>query len=205
MTLGLAKIKQDASLDWLLPRVSTAVANGIGLTNMIRELRMSEDKGITLQPVSITIALDEAVQLAEQRLLDKKLTITRNAAEASVSAERSALINSVIGNILSNAVKFSQPGTAIDITGRTEGGTYHLAIRDHGIGMPAKIRNHLFDFTKSHSRKGTAGEKGTGFGMPLMRKFVLLFGGAVEVVSRDIAEHPADHGTEFRITLPLAS
>jgi signal transduction histidine kinase len=205
MTLGLAKIKQDATLEWLLPRVSTAVVNGIGLTNMIRELRMSEDKGITLQPVSVTVALDEALQLAEPRMLAKGITVNRSTPDASVSAERSALINSVIGNILSNAIKFSQPGSAIDITGRAEGNSYHLAIRDHGIGMPAKIRDHLFDFTKSHSRKGTAGEKGTGFGMPLMRKFVLLFGGTVEVVSWDVAEHPADHGTEFRIALQVVA
>jgi signal transduction histidine kinase len=38
-----------------------------------------------------------------------------------------------------------------------------------------------------------------------MRKFVLLFGGSVEVVSRDVAEHPADSGTEFRLRLPLAA
>ena len=36
--------------------------------------------------------------------------------------------------------------------------------------------------------------------MPLMRKFVLLFGGTVDVVSRDVAEHPADHGTEFALS-----
>jgi signal transduction histidine kinase len=41
--------------------------------------------------------------------------------------------------------------------------------------------------------------------MPLMNKFVRQFGGSVEVISRDVAEHPGDSGTEFRIYLPLAS
>jgi two-component system, sensor histidine kinase and response regulator len=106
--------------------------------------------------------------------------------------------------VVSNALKFSQPGGTIAITARTDGSELYLSIRDQGIGMPDRVRESLFDFTKSHSRKGTAGEKGTGFGMPLMRKFVLLFGGSVDVVSRDIASHPADHGTEFLIRLKLA-
>jgi len=204
LTLDLAKLRGNADLDWLLPRMTPAVTNGIGLTNLIREMRTSEDKGIILQPVSLRIAVAEALGLLGQRISAKALVLSQDVPDASVVAERSALISSVLGNVLSNAIKFSQPGGSIEITAQVEGGEVLLRICDHGIGMPARMREQLFDFTKSHSRKGTAGEKGTGFGMPLMRKFVLLFGGSVEVLSRDIAEHPADHGTEFRLRLRLA-
>ncbi len=205
MTLDLAKIRGNVELDWLVPRMAPAVGNGIGLTNLIREMRTSEDKGITLQPVPLRTAVDEALGLLDQRLTDKNLTVTQDVPPASVRAERSALISSVLCNVLSNAIKFSQAGGTIEVSGRIDGDMVVVRIRDHGIGMPARVLEHLFDFTKSHSRKGTAGEKGTGFGMPLMRKFVTLFGGSVEVSSRDVAEHPADHGTEFRLRLPLAS
>jgi signal transduction histidine kinase len=70
--------------------------------------------------------------------------------------------------------------------------------------MPPKIIEKLFDVGHSHSRRGTEGEKGTGFGMPLMHRFVTQFGGKVEVDSRDIESDPGDHGTEFRIHLRLA-
>jgi two-component system sensor histidine kinase/response regulator len=204
LTLDLVKIRKDPTLDWLLPRITPAVKNGIGLTNLIRDMRTSEDKGVPLQAVPLRAAVEETLMLFEQRITDKTLTVTSEVPEVTVIAERSALINSVIGNLLSNAIKFSQPGGRIAITAEAAGHEVRLTIRDQGIGMPAKAREHLFDFTKSHSRKGTAGEKGTGFGMPLMRKFVLVFGGSVEVVSRDIAEHPADHGTEFHIRLQPA-
>jgi two-component system sensor histidine kinase/response regulator len=204
LTLDLAKIRKDPTLDWLLPRITPAVKNGIGLTNLIRDMRTSEDKGVTLQPVPLRAAAEETLILFEQRISEKQLTVTCDVAEVTVIAERSALINSVLGNLVSNAIKFSQPGGKIEVTAQAAGTEARLIVRDHGIGMPAKARDSLFDFTKSHSRKGTAGEKGTGYGMPLMRKFVLLFGGAVEVGSRDIAEHPADHGTEFHIRLRLA-
>ena len=205
MTLELAQARGDAGLERLLPRLLPAVRNGIGLTNLIRDMRMSEDKGLTLQPVLLKSAVEETLGLFDQRIQDKKLTVVREVPEVAVLAERSALVNSVLGNILSNAIKFSQPGGTVDVSAQAAGGEIVLVIRDHGIGMPAAMLAQLFDFTKSHSRKGTGGEKGTGFGMPLMRKFVLLFGGSVEVVSRDVAEHPADSGTEFRLRLSLAA
>jgi K+-sensing histidine kinase KdpD len=70
--------------------------------------------------------------------------------------------------------------------------------------MPAPAWANLFDLAKSQSRKGTAGEKGTGFGMLLMHKFITQFGGRVEVVSRDVAQYPENHGTEFKLQLKLA-
>ena len=79
-----------------------------------------------------------------------------------------------------------------------------VCFRDHGVGMSGDILEHLFDLGKSHSRAGTAGETGTGFGMPLMRRLVTQFGGRVEVTSRDETSSPNDHGTEFKIWLRSA-
>jgi CheY-like chemotaxis protein/two-component sensor histidine kinase len=206
MTLELVQVRRDVELSWLIARVAPAIRNGIGLTNLIRKMRTSEDKGVTLQPVPLAEAMDEALVLLEQRIHDKQITVEWNRIEANIMAERSALINSVLCNILSNAIKFSQPGGKIEIATATAGDEISLTIRDHGLGMPAEVREHLFEFTKSHSRMGTAGERGTGFGMPLMRKFVVMFGGSVEVLSRDIAGHPDDHGTEFCLRFrPAAS
>jgi signal transduction histidine kinase len=123
--------------------------------------------------------------------------------ELSVLAEPCALTNSVIGNLVSNAIKFSHSGGSIEIRAHQEGGMVCVQVCDHGLGMPAEVLNHLFDISKGHSRKGTAGEKGTGFGMPLMRKFVTLFGGRVEVESREQGPQ-SPSGTEFRVWLKLA-
>ena len=191
----------DKDINRYIPRVAAAVKNGIGLTNLVREMRRAEDKAIALKPVPLRPALAEAVMLMEDRSQAKQLTVRLEASEVSVAAEPSSLINSVFGNVLSNAIKFSQPGGQIDITTRLEGDTVCVGIRDHGIGMPPEVLENLFDVMRSASRTGTAGERGTGFGMPLMRKFVTQFGGSVEVVTRDVASSPQDHGTEFRISL----
>ncbi|HWA29355.1 MAG TPA: hybrid sensor histidine kinase/response regulator [Lacunisphaera sp.] len=204
MSLELAAANPAGGLEKYVSRMTAAARNGVALTNLVREMRRLEDKSVELQPVSLAAAVQEALVLADGRLQDKKLQVVVEVADVRVLAEPTALINSVLGNLFSNAAKFSHPGGMIEIRSRSEGGAVTVSVRDHGIGMPATIVAELFDVSKSHSRRGTAGEKGTGFGMPLMRKFVLQFGGSVEVASRDIAEHPADHGTEFRIRLKLA-
>jgi signal transduction histidine kinase len=75
---------------------------------------------------------------------------------------------------------------------------------DHGIGIPPSILSGLFDIGHNVSRPGTAGEKGTGYGMPLLRRFVEIYGGDVDVQSRDREVDPSDSGTIFTIRLNLA-
>lgn len=202
--LDLARRPRPMSLESLVPRMAAAVRNGVGLTALVRDLRRTEDKGVSLQAVSLGKVLDEALLLAEDRMRDKQMTVTRNVPDVEVMGEPCALTNSVFGNIISNAIKFSHPGGAIDISAQVDDDVVRVKLRDRGVGMPPNVAERLFDVTKSHSRRGTAGEGGTGFGMPLMRKFVLLFGGSVEVTTRESATHPDDHGTEFTIGLKLA-
>jgi signal transduction histidine kinase len=203
MSLELAALN-PAGLDKYLPRMTAAARNGVALTTLVREMRRLEDKTLTLQPVPLAAAVREALLLAEGRLQDKQLRTVVDVPEVHVLAEPAALTNSVLGNLLSNAAKFSRPGDAIEIQARVDGDTVIVTVRDHGVGMPPHIVAQLFDVSKSHSRKGTSGEKGTGFGMPLMRKFVLQFGGSVDVSSRDEVAHPQDHGTQFDLRLKLA-
>lgn len=201
MSLQLAAMQAPGSLEKYVPRITAAARNGIGLTNLVRDLRRAEEKGLALQPVALRDAWAEIVLLLADRISDKQLAVSVEVPDVSVVAENFALTNSVFGNVLSNAIKFSQAGGKIEVGGRVQGDMVGVTIRDHGVGMPPAVLDHLFDIGKGHSRKGTAGEKGTGFGMPLMRKFVTMFGGRVEVTTREASAHPSDPGTEFTIWL----
>ncbi len=204
VALDLASNHPEIGIERFLPRISAATKNGIGLTRMVRELRRSEEKPLELQSVPLRPVIEEALLLAEDRLRAKELRGVTDIPDVSVQAELYSLTNSVIGNLLSNAAKFSPRGSQLDITGTVEGRTIALTVRDRGIGMPASVVATLFDVGRGRSRLGTDGERGTGFGMPLMHRFVTLYGGTVAVSSREAETHPQDHGTEFRLTLPLA-
>ena len=199
LALELIEALPGGGVERGLPRIAAAVKNGIALTTLVREMRRAEDKFITLGPVPLREALEQAAQIIEDAARAKKIRLHVDVPEVEILAERSSLVSSVLGNLLTNAVKFSRPGAAVEIEARIQGDLVDLRIRDHGIGIPPAILAHLFEVTKSVSRPGTTGEKGTGFGMPLVQKFVALYGGELRVESRDEETHPDDSGTEVAL------
>ncbi len=105
----------------------------------------------------------------------------------------------IFNNLLSNAIKFTDNGGKVSvIIGSEDDYTVQVKIKDSGIGIPESMLPSLFEkFTKA-SRKGTAGELGTGLGMSITKQLVDLHGGSIYVESAE------SEGTTFRILFPLA-
>jgi signal transduction histidine kinase len=106
--------------------------------------------------------------------------------DLNVLVEPISFNNQVLGNAVSNSIKFSHPGSTITI--RVSQGDQHfhiVEVCDQGIGMPPLLKESLFDINKKTSRAGTNGEIGTGFGMHIMKSFVEMYHGKVEVESND--------------------
>lgn len=205
LSMDFVESEPDVALPRYLPLIRAALRNGIRLTEMVREMRRSEDKSLALVPVDVESALRESLLLVQGKLEGKNLTCLLSTVPIQVIAEPCALVNSVFNNILTNAIKFSHDGGRIEIEVTTRDGMVCIRFRDHGVGMPPTVLQHVFDMGRSHSRPGTSGERGTGFGMPLMRRFVTQFGGRVELDSHEAGDHPDQAGTEFRVWLQAGS
>lgn len=109
--------------------------------------------------------------------------------------------NQVIGNIISNAIKFSPENGHIVVTAYPSGEeTVTIEIKDHGIGIPQSLLLQLFDLSKKTTRSGTMGEMGTGFGMHIMKSFVEMYGGQVGVESSE-GTNGTPSGTTIRLIL----
>lgn len=205
MTIGLVESDAQECLPRFLPHMKAAVRQGMELTQLVQEMRRSEDKPLKLQPVNLAEAMRETLLLLEVKRQAKNIQLETDVPAWAVLAEPCALINSVLGNILSNAIKFSHPGGRIVVRASDAGECVRVHLRDYGVGMPPAVLEQIFDVRQSQSRLGTAGEKGTGFGMPLMHRFVTQFGGAVEVASREAAApNDPEAGTEFCVVLRRA-
>ena len=111
------------------------------------------------------------------------------------------MVTSVIQNLVSNALKFTQTdgsGAVILRAAESEAGV-SLSIQDTGLGMTRHQIEQLFQPKLTVSVKGTAGEKGTGLGLMLCKRFVDLNHGEISVESKEGA------GTVFSVTFPPAS
>jgi len=113
-----------------------------------------------------------------------------------LSFDKTSLIQ-VTGNLISNAIKFSPPGSTITIATAREGTRARFSVRDEGPGISEEDQKHLFGTFKKLSAKPTGGEKSTGLGLAIAKKIVLLHGGDIGVRSTP------GKGSTFYFTLPL--
>lgn len=113
-----------------------------------------------------------------------------------VVADREATIR-IVGNLVSNAAKFSANHTPIEIFAVIEDGAAVVKVRDHGPGIPPELRDRVFErFFQTPDQP--PGKRGAGVGLAIVRRYVELQGGRVW------HESPTDGGSAFCFTLPLA-
>jgi CheY-like chemotaxis protein len=178
-----------------------AALNGVEVIDLVRQIRKAEEKSIELTGIDLDDALVESINMLKDKIEAKNLTIQKDCtAIPKIAAEKTSLVNSVLNNVMTNAIKFSFEKDAILIDADVTNSAVVLTIRDSGIGMPQSLVDDLFDITKMTSRPGTSGEKGTGFGMPLIQKFMHLYGGEITVSSWDETTYPDKHGTAVELT-----
>ena len=107
-------------------------------------------------------------------------------------------IRQVVDNLISNAIKYSPPGSTVQVTvGAVSQESVHISVRDQGPGIPEGERDKLFKDFSRLSVKPTGGEKSTGLGLAICRKIVEAHRGHI------FAENLPSRGCEFRVTLPI--
>jgi len=107
------------------------------------------------------------------------------------------LLNIVITNIISNAIKFSKGESKVLVkTGKFNDDFAELIVIDEGIGIPDISKNKLFKIENMLSTTGTAGEKGTGFSLTLSKEIIEKHGAKLWFYSEE------GKGSEFHITIP---
>ncbi len=175
------------------------------IIHLIRDLESWEAHHVRVPtaPLDLVSILDQVVELYQNRLSTKHIQVAKfYASEVYVMGHETMLIHQIFGNLLSNAIKFSHEGGRIDIAVEPlSAHTVKVVIRDYGIGMPKRTRDELFDPLASTKRTGTAGEVGTGFGLPITKNCVELIGGRIEVRSLTKEESRENYGTSMMIIL----
>lgn len=177
----------------LWKRVQRASQKETELLSHVRQMIAIESgkTRLKLQPVSLRETIETARFLFQERLTAKNLRLEDNVADGiRVLAEPVTLSHSVLNNLVSNAIKFSDPGGVIAIEASRQGDRVELVVRDQGIGVPPDLLPHLFSPDHKTNRAGTSGEVGTGFGMPLVKTCLTAFGATIRVESVCRDAHP---------------
>ena len=108
------------------------------------------------------------------------------------------MISTVLRNLITNAIKFTNPGGRILATAIRDTGCVKFCIKDNGVGMSQEIINDLFKTEKVITTKGTNSEVGTGLGLLLCKEFIDMHRGSIW------AESQIGQGTTFFFTIPIS-
>ena len=127
----------------------------------------------------------------------KNITIYSSSAENINVYADSDMLKTILLNIVSNAIKFTNRGGKITINAEQNSENITISVSDNGVGIPPENLVKLFDISEILTTKGTAGETGTGLGLLLCREFIEKHGGRIWV------ESEAGKGSRFKFTLPV--
>jgi two-component system sensor histidine kinase/response regulator len=147
---------------------------------------------------SLEDVVDRSLKLIRPHAVTKQVTLESTNEGSSGKIQMDVeVVSHILNNLLSNAVKFTESGGTIDVGYLVDDSHLVLSVRDSGIGIPAPLIQTLFDPFNPDKRPGTRNEKGTGLGLPLVKRLVDMEGGSISVVST------VDRGTEIVVKLPL--
>jgi signal transduction histidine kinase/ActR/RegA family two-component response regulator len=148
--------------------------------------------------VDLKSVVGVAVETARPLLDAKRHQLTVQLPAENVRLEADPLrLSQVIGNLLTNAAKYTDPEGRIELAARLENAELRISIRDNGIGLSEEVMPALFTMFSQVNSAIDRAEGGLGIGLALVKGLVALHGGRVEVRSEGLGR-----GSEFIVHLP---
>jgi two-component system sensor histidine kinase/response regulator len=141
--------------------------------------------------------INESLILAESAVLNKKIRVNFNEKkDVQIVADKN-MIELVLRNLISNAIKFTNKKGRIDIHVKEQNQEIQISIADNGIGIPENRLGTIFEISKNKNTPGTENEQGTGLGLILCKDFIENHGGKIWV------ESTLGKGSTFTVSLPV--
>jgi len=197
----LLKKEQYDTLSKFGDEIENEATSLIQLTDNLLNWALSQKDALSYQPMAMNgnELANEITELYKNAAVQKKIEIKQKIEkDLKVFADPNA-IHTILRNLIDNAIKFTNEGGLVtlemkDLTNETE-----IKISDTGVGIPNSKLQSIFELRDNKSEKGTAGEKGTGLGLHLVKELVTTNKGTIEV------ESEIENGTVFTIRLPKES
>lgn len=181
-----------------------ASKNLYGMTNNLLQYSRFQMGRFEFNPVSLNLKkiIANALKLLKGSIIKKRLNVIQNIeVEEEVHADAD-MLNSIIQNLISNAIKFTNKGGDIKIFAKIipffdRPGEIEVTVEDTGIGISKSGLDKIFS-NQMFSTPGTEREYGTGLGLLLVKEFVERNGGRIRINSR------LHHGTTITFNLPVS-
>jgi PAS domain S-box-containing protein len=180
-----------------LKNIKDAGEHLLELINDVLDLSKVEAGKVTLRTeiVSLAALLEPVVTAMQANAKAQGLSFSAVAPDAQALTLDPTRVRQVLFNLVSNAIKYTPAGGAVELRVATDGADLHIAVSDTGIGIPLDRQSRVFGlFERLHEDRSSV--PGTGLGLALTKRLVELHGGTI-----DFDSEPG-RGSTFRVRLP---
>lgn len=178
--------------------IEQSAESTLRLINELLQTNINSIDQYQFQVLSINQLLKDSIQIlsfaAKEKDITIDTTITNQVLKVKVDKDK---IERVISNLVTNAIKFSNPHSKIQVTLNAQDEFAEMIVTDQGIGIPQQMQDSIFDLFTSSKRKGTAGEKSYGLGLAICKKIIEVHQGQIKVSSVE------GKGASFSVLIPL--
>ena len=207
--LGLTKIMAEelpnlkmAEIQQIAVNMENSATNLYRLLENLLQWAKMQQGLIPFDPVVIQLdsVVSESVEMLMESFKNKGIELTFDIPVDTMVIADINMLQTVIRNLVSNAVKFTPKGGRISLSAKTSDyNSIEISIKDSGIGMSTEMVNNLFRLNVQNNRQGTDGEPSSGLGLLLCKEFIEKLGGKIGVESEE------GIGSIFHFTLPHSS
>ena len=141
--------------------------------------------------------VSSVIELLSGTAIQKSISVVQDMPEIAVVYADKSMMQTILRNLVSNALKFTMPGGLVSLGIKEQHGMIEITVKDNGTGMAKSTVEKLFRIDQSYSSPGTSDEKGSGLGLILCKEFVEKHGGSIRVASEP------GKGSEFSFTIPV--
>lgn len=171
------------------------------MTNLINDILMisrleTKEAEVIMEEIRISLLLNEVVVSLEPLAQEYQVQLNTSCKPIVMTANAQQ-IRELLGNLVTNAIKYNKPGGKVDVTVTTETKEMVIVVEDTGVGIPQDAIQRIFErfYRVDKGRSKKVG--GTGLGLSIVKHIVNYYNGTVEVQSR------LNEGSKFTVRLPL--
>jgi PAS domain S-box-containing protein len=168
------------------------------LINLLEWARVQTGKlEVNKTDIELSTLFNDVFSLYHEYAEKKQINLISELIESKTVTADKYMLETVLRNLVSNAIKFSNPGGNVTISAEEIGDFTYIYVRDNGIGISQENQKKLFNYDQQLSLKGTSNETGTGLGLAISKEFIEKNGGQILVESKQ------NSGSTFKIVLPI--
>ncbi len=199
MLIEIIRNKDYESMEEIGEMVHRSAQAAFNLLVNLLEWSRTQTGRMDFDPVAVDIrdVIDDNLELLAESAKQKSILIHKSIAVKSKVSVDVQMFGTILRNLVSNAIKFSQAGKQIWVKAGLKDDKLMVSVIDQGIGISEEAQEKMFRIDSSISQHGTNNEPGTGLGLLLCKEFAEKHGGTI------LLESKLQKGSTFSLVLPL--